>query len=516
VTIATSAPVLLGVSGVTKIFGDQVALDNVGLSIHAGRIHGLAGHNGSGKSTLIKILADFHHPEAGARIQLGADVHEWNDAPNGWRDRLRFVHQDLGLVPTLDAVENFAVGSHYLRTSTGRIDWRSQIRRTRTALARLDVEVDVRLPVSRLSAVNRTMVAIARAFDDLPDRGVLILDEPTAALSQPDADMLFQLVRRMVGHGAGVLFVTHHLDELVELSDQVTVLRDGRVTHSAGRSDVSRSVIATAIAGVPERRQAPRRPAPASVGSPRVQVTGLSGGNLREFSLDVAPGEIVGIAGLAGSGRDDLAPLLTGARRVLAGTVAVDGARVDLRNPRTAMRAGICHVPADRHAQALFPNHPVSENVTLPWLGEFAAVFGINRPAERRAATRSLADADVRPLMPERLVTQFSGGNQQKAVLARFLRSRPKMLVLDEHTQGVDVGARASVRELLVTAAAQGTCMVVCSSDNEELASLCDRVLVLIRGRLVDTLRGEQLTTGHVTHACLGQDSDHGMVTTNG
>jgi ribose transport system ATP-binding protein len=512
---ASPQETVLGVSNVSKIFGDQIALDDVDLSIRAGQIHGLAGHNGSGKSTLIRILAGYHSPDAGARLELDGTVHAWGDAPHGWRDNLRFVHQDLGLVPTLDAAENFAIGSDYARRASGRIDWSAQVRKTTDALAKLDVYVDVRRPVAQLSTVDRTMVAIARAFDALPTTGVLVLDEPTAALTQLDAERLFRLIRRITAHGACVLFVTHHLDELVELSDHVTVLRNGRVAQSAARGEVTRHSLTTAIAGVPELGTAPERYTPTSTGSSRLQVTGLGGGSLAPLTFQMSSGEVLGFAGLTGSGRDDVAPLLTGARAADTGSLTVDGTTVSLRSPRAAMKAGIAHVPANRHADALFPKHSIAENLVMPRLAEFLGRIGINRAAERRSAMQSLAQADVRPLLPDRLITQFSGGNQQKAVLARCLHAEPKLLVLDETTQGVDVGARAALREQLIDSAKHGTCIIACSSDNEELAALCDRVIVLARGRVADTLSGSRLTPEHLAHACLGQASDHEMATNN-
>jgi ribose transport system ATP-binding protein len=505
----TSARCLLGIRDVSMVFGDQVALDRVGISIAAGEVHGLAGHNGSGKSTLIKILAGYHQPEAGALLELEGKLHPWQHAPRGWQQRLRFVHQDLALALNLSALENFALGGRYARRAGLRIDWPKQARATAESLARLHIDLDVRVPVSRLSPVDRTMVAIARAFDRLPEDGVLVLDEPTAALTRHESTSLFELVRRITTRGAGVLFVTHHLDELLDIADAVTVLRNGRVSESAPRSTLTGPMLAEAIAGAPALAACTGVLGRGRVGATvRMQVRGLSDARLAPLTFDAHVGEIVGIAGLTGSGRDTVAGLIGGQTKPATGAVEVDGNRVPLGNARTVLRSGVALVPADRQAQALFRRHSVADNVTIPGVKDFSRFLRIDRGAERRAARESLQRANVVPALPDRQITEFSGGNQQKAVLARCLRARPKVLVLDEPTQGVDIGARAAIRKLLRAAAEQGSAVVVCSSDNEELAELCDRVLVMARGRVYRVVSGGELSETALARACLGNGCD--------
>ena len=472
----------LGVSGVSKAFGEQLVLDDVKLEIRPGEVHGLAGHNGSGKSTLIKTMSGYHSPERGARVHLDGTSHAWEDAPPSWSRRLRFLHQDLGLIPHMNAIENFALAGGYARRSSGGIDWRRQRELTFEALELLGVALDVRTPVSRLSAADRTMLALARSFSGLPADGVLVLDEPTATLTAHEAEPLFRSIRRVVEHGAAVLLVTHHLDEFITYADTVTVLREGRVTLEAPVARLTRSSLAEAVVGAPShatnRTSAQRVDAP-----PLLDVHDLQGGRLRALSFDVRPGEIVGIGGLAGSGRDDVAPLIAA----------------------HFPRSGIAYAPADRRARALFPHHSAGENVTLPYLRSFRRWLRVDRRAERADAVAALDDCQIQPADPERPVLQFSGGNQQKAVLARCLRAQPSVLLLDEPTQGVDVGARSAIYDLVRRGASQGVAVLVCSSDDEELAELCDRVIVLTHGQATAELSGDVLTPHHLSHASLGE-----------
>jgi len=496
----------LGVSGLSKRFGPQLVLNDVAIRLRDGEVHGLAGHNGSGKSTLIKCLAGYHTPEPGAFIHLDGGTHAWEHAPASWSKRLRFLHQDLGLVAGMNAIENFALAGGYARRRPLGIDWQKQRERTEVALDRLGVDLDVRAPVVQLSAVDRTMLALARAFDGLPADGLLVLDEPTAALTGHEAEPLFRSIRRVVAHGATVLLVTHHLDELITFANRVTVLREGRVALEAPVPQVTRSTLATAVAGTPTvatNRRVTGRPPTGTI--PRLVIRDLQGGRLQPFSLEVHPGEIVGIGGLTGSGRDDAAPLVVGQSAPAAGQVRVDDIDIAPGDPRSATRNGIAYAPADRQARALFPQHSAGENVTLPGLVGFRRFLRIDRRAERSAAQSSLSDCQIQPADPERPILQFSGGNQQKAVLARCFRSQPRVLLLDEPTQGVDVGARAAIYQLIRRAAAQDVAVLVCSSDDDELAELCDRVVVLVHGHTAAELTGAALTANHLSHASLGE-----------
>jgi len=497
----------LGVLNVSKRFGTQVALNSVSLRFLPSQVVGLAGHNGSGKSTLIKAMAGYHSPEPGAEVVVDGIAFPWQHVPEAWAKRVRFLHQDLGLVPSMDAVENFALAGGYLRRGYGGIDWRMQRVRTAGALERLGAQIDLKKPVSQLSNTDRTMLCLARAFSDLPEDGLLVLDEPTASLTAQEAEPLFESIQQVVEHGAAVLLVTHHLDELLAHADSIAVLREGQLVRQSPAASLSRRELAAEVAGASSTTVSgvERRPRGRS-GSASLIVSDLAGARLNSLSFEAYPGEIVGVAGLSGSGRDDVAALLAGGKSRLKGSVLVNGRPVPNGNPRKAVQLGIAYAPAERRSHALFPQHSAGENVTLPGLVEFVRRFRIRPSLERNAALNALDECELVPLAPNAPILQFSGGNQQKAVLARCLRGRPAVLLLDEPTQGVDVGGRSAIFSVIRDAADLGATVVLCSSDDEELAELCDRVIVLMHGNVGRHLAGNLLTASAVAHATLGEN----------
>ncbi|WP_457112071.1 sugar ABC transporter ATP-binding protein [Marmoricola sp. URHA0025 HA25] len=498
-------------SGVSKRFGHQLVLADVDLVIERGQIHGLAGHNGSGKSTLVKALSGYYSPEPGAHIRIGSTAGPWEASHDIRSAHLRVLHQDLGLFEDLSVVENFAFAAGFARRALVSIDWRAQESATTAALRSLGVELDVQQKVRALTAVERTMLAVARAVSGLPDHGILILDEPTATLTAHEAVPLFAMIRRLTDRGAGVLLVTHHLDEFVEMADVVTVLKEGRVELHSPMSSLTRKALADAVTGTPAAaHQAPSSRRTYESSQPVLQVVDLAGGRLRPLSLDIRPGEIVGVGGLTGSGRDDVAPLVTGQSAPDGGVVRVNGVVLERSNRLASVRAGVAYAPADRKARALFPNHTAGENVTLPMLRRFSRRLRVNRRAEHKAASSALESCELTPMEPQRQISTFSGGNQQKTVIARCLTAGPTVLVLDEPTQGVDVGARAAIYRLIRDAASRGIGVLVGSSDDDELAELCDRALVLVHGEVFLEAHGAALTAHHLSQASLGELSTSG------
>jgi ribose transport system ATP-binding protein len=485
--------------GIGKTFGDHRALKDVDLRIAAGEVHALLGQNGSGKSTLIKVLSGFHHADPGTRIRLeGQEVDVAAGANAPWRRHLRFVHQDLALVESLDSVENLALERGFSTGLLGRVAWGRERRRARSIIERLGFEVDVRLPVAQLSPAERTMVAIARALQDWDDEqyGVLVLDEPTTSLSRREADRLYAAVANVAARGAGVLLVTHQLDEVVEVADRFTILRDGAVVATGRVGDVDEERLVELIIGRSVDRFYPETPEPRE--ETMLAVEDLSGAAFGPVSFEVRAGEILGIAGLEGSGRELVASLLAGAERPDGGSLHVDGKAVAPGHVRSAMRAGIALLPADRGARGVVPDLSVRENVLLSRYTDVrsgaAGLFRLRRTAERDAVDEWVQRLDVRPQDQDRHVRTLSGGNQQKVVLARTLRLAPRVLVLDEPTQGVDVGARVKIYEQVADAARTGMAVVMCSSTDAELANECDRVLVMRAGRIAAELSGAQLT----------------------
>ena len=491
---------LIDIESLSKSFPGQVALNNVSMQILPGQIHALVGQNGSGKSTLIKILAGYHQPDPGAIVRLHGEAVDIGSLNPHERAHLHVMHQDLGLVGSLTIMENLALGRGYQTGFGGRIRWATEAARVRALLAEFDVHADPRTRVQALAPADRAIVALIRALQDWGDGewGVLVLDEPTASLPKPEVDRLFAAVRRVAQRGGGVIFVSHRLDEVFDLADYVTVLRDGKVVGSQSLKELDQARLIELIVGraVDDLYTAPPEPK-ADVA---VQAEHLAGDNLIDLDLTVRRGEVVGIAGLVGSGRDELASLLFGAKRPVRGEVRIAGRTVG--GPRSAIIAGMALVPADRKGLGCIPDHTVRENVVLPRLGPFGR-YWLRRSAERSEAARWVTEVDVRPADPERRIITLSGGNQQKAVLARWLRTSPSVLVLDEPTQGVDVGAKASIYELLAKSAEDGTAVIMCSSDSEELAHVCDRVLVLRGGRVATELSGGSLTSDRIVQEIL-------------
>lgn len=510
-----SRPLALSLSGVSKSFGGEQALDDVTFGLATGEIHGLLGENGSGKSTLIKILAGYHEPDAGT-LSVHGEAVPLPLVPGQFRTLgLEFVHQDLGLVPSLTVTENVCASEIAHPQNRWFVSWRRRRKRAREMLERYGVDVDPSLQVGELRPLDQAMVAIVRAVEGLlgrtgevedvdPSRRVLILDEPTVFLPRDGTDLLFRLLRGIAGMGASVIFVSHKLHEVLELTDRFTVLRDGRVVGTATTAESDDATIVRMIVGHDitftrtEARDGPAR-------QTLVQIDGVSGHRLVNASLTVRQGEIAGITGLVGAGFEELPYLLVGAGDAAAGSIRIAGQTHELArlSPRTALDAGIALVPADRKREGGVLDLTVGENLTLPVLKKHWRWPILARRAMRRQAIETLEQFKVTPANPDLPYAALSGGNQQKVLLAKWLQTLPSLLVLHEPTQGVDVGAREQLHALIRDAARNGTAVICASSDYEQLALLCDRVLVVADGRIVDELEGD-LTEDRIAERCYG------------
>jgi ribose transport system ATP-binding protein len=477
-------PVLV-VNEVSKTFVGTTALDRVSLEIRPGEVHALVGENGSGKSTLVKILAGYHHPDPGGSIQIGGHPYAADSPAAASNAGLRFVHQDLGLVNELDCLDNMALGHGYHTGLLGRIKWRQEAAAARASLERLGYPIDVRRHVGELAMSERTALAVARALSPRRSEAkVLVLDEPTVNLTGPEVERLFDLLRRITATGVAILFISHHFNEIFEFADRVTVLRDGRLVDTRAVDSITEHDLVELMIGRPlELTQAAA--GERSTAEPILTVRGLSGSSLKSLDLDVSPGEVVGVAGITGSGREELALLLSGGARSKAGTVAVNGKQLPHGRPDVAWRSGVALVPAERSSNGTLPDHNVRENATISSLAPYRHGWRLRRSEERSDVVALLDSFDVRPRDSEGAIASLSGGNQQKVMLLRALRLRLPLLVLDEPTQGVDVGAQAEIHRLIRESARDGMAVVVCSSSSEELAELSDRVVVLAGGHVV-------------------------------
>jgi ribose transport system ATP-binding protein len=505
----STAEALLEVRGLSKRFPGCRALDGFTLEVERGEVMALVGQNGCGKSTFIKVLSGYHQPDPGAEVLWeGQDV-RLGEPTLAHRLGIHFVHQDLGLLDDLSAAENLAVGVGFTTSRTGLIRWREQRRRTAEALASLGYTFDVTTPVGRLGPSQRVGVAIARAMVRKAgaDRlALLVLDEPTAAMPQSEVDTLFAVVRRLRDAGTSTLFVSHRLDEVFAVADRVTVVRDGRAVAVRTTTSLDQRELVELILGRPPEPAhdgdvvpTPGRSSPTRA-APGLSVRGLGGRHLRDLDLDLHAGEVLGVTGLTGSGREELAALLFGGRPRRAGTVEVDGRPIDRLTPAVAKRLGMALVPGDRRVAAVLPDANVRENLTLADLVPLRRRGLIRRRVERTEVASWLDRMQVRPRDGEAPILALSGGNQQKVLLARWLRRQPRILLLDEPTQGVDVGTKPEIYALLRRAAAGGTGVLVCSTDSEELVEVADRVVVLARGTVAAELRGPALTLDRLNH----------------
>jgi ribose transport system ATP-binding protein len=499
---APAAPVL-SVERLTKSFGGTQALKGVSLEVVAGEVHGLVGQNGSGKSTLIKILSGYHVPDAG-EVRIGGRAVQLPLPLQTLRQLgIEFVHQDLGLVPGMSVLENLRLG----RFRTGRlhrIEWRAERRRSVELLRRFELDVDPGTPLERLSQAERAVVAIMRALSDLEEHagaGLLVLDEPTAALPAHEIARLFDAIRRVAESGSGVLIVTHNLDEVFEITDRVSILRDGALVATRPTAEVDETTLVELIVG---HSLAEIYPVGASTAAePALTAVDVTGRTVRGVSLEARRGEILGLTGLVGAGHDELPYLLYGAAPTRGGIISVGGHPLTDLSPQGAKETGIVLLPGDRQEQSAILAATVKENVTMPSLGAFTGRFGRVRHGEERTAVQQVLDRfHVHPPDPDRRMLTLSGGNQQKALIGRCLRMRPKVLLLHEPTQGVDVGARRGIFEMLRAAADDGAAVVYSSVEYADLANVCDRVLVLRRGRLVAELEGEALTEEAIATNC--------------
>ncbi|MEU1597367.1 sugar ABC transporter ATP-binding protein [Streptomyces sp. NPDC005708] len=485
-------PPLLSMSGITKSFPGVRALDGVDLDVQAGEVHCLLGQNGAGKSTLIKVLAGAHQPDTGTIRWLGEDV-TLRSPIAAMRLGIATIYQELDLVEHLSVAENVHLGHE--PTAAGFVV-RGKAARASTAqlLKRLGhSEIDPTRLVGQLSAAQQQIVSMARALSH--DVRLIVMDEPSAALDPDEVDNLFRIVGDLTAEGVAVVYISHRLEEIRRIGDRVTVLKDGRAVAGGlpAKSTPTREVVAL-MTGRNVEYVFPERPVSAPGAAPVLEVRGLArDGEFEALDLTVRPGEIVGLAGLVGSGRSEILETIYGARKPTAGQVLVDGRPLRPGSVRSAVRAGLGLAPEERKAQALLMLESVTRNVSVSTLSRFSRGGWIDRRAESGAARAATRELSLRPDNPAVPVRTLSGGNQQKAVLARWLLRGCRVLLLDEPTRGVDVGARAELYAVVRRLADEGLAVLLVSSEVPEVLGLADRVLVLREGRVVHEAHAREL-----------------------
>ncbi|MFG2640031.1 sugar ABC transporter ATP-binding protein [Streptomyces sp. NPDC048370] len=485
-------PPLLTMSGITKSFPGVRALDGVDLEVAPGEVHCLLGQNGAGKSTLIKVLAGAHQPDGG-RITWRGEPVQLRSPIAAMRLGIATIYQELDLVEGLSVAENVHLGHE---PTTAGFVVRGRAARTTTAalLRRLGhPEIDPARRVGQLSAAQQQIVSMARALSH--DVRLIVMDEPSAALDPDEVDNLFRIVADLTAEGVAVVYISHRLEEIRRIGDRVTVLKDGRAVAGGlpAASTPTRDIVAL-MTGRNVEYVFPPRPAEPPAAVPVLQVQGLAReGEFAPVDLELRPGEIVGLAGLVGSGRSEILETIYGARKATAGRVLVDGRALRPGSVRAAVRAGLGLAPEERKAQGLLMLESVTRNVSVSTLARFARAGWIDRDDEREAARAATRELSLRPDNPDAPIRTLSGGNQQKAVLARWLLRGCRVLLLDEPTRGVDVGARAELYAVIRRLADDGLAVLLVSSEVPEVLGLADRVLVLREGRVVHTAPAREL-----------------------
>ncbi len=486
-------------AGISKDFGATAALTDVSMDLRAGEVHALVGENGAGKSTLVKILAGVHQPDAGSILLDGTAVTIANPAAARSLG-IAVVHQEPKLFPDLSVAENVFLAAPPTR-AFGSIAWGEMRRGAGALFDQLDVHLDVSAPVRGLSMADQQLIEIAKALS--VEARVLILDEPTASLSSHEVERLFTIVRRTRDRGVAVLFVSHRLDEVFALCDRATVLRDGRhvvtaETSTLSTADLVRHMVGRAVTLFPK--------GDAAIGDMLLEVRGLSDATaFRDVSLSVHAGEIVGLAGLVGAGRTEIARVLFGIEKRTAGEILVSGAPVHFASPSEALTAGIAYVPEDRHQNGLVLDFTITENVTLPILPRLFPRLLTRRTSESALAQGYADRLNVRMTGVDQLAQALSGGNQQKVVIAKWLATNPRVLILDEPTRGVDIGAKVEVHRIVSELAASGLGIIMISSDLPEVLAMSDRIIVLHEGRVTAEIARAEATEEKVMFAATGQ-----------
>jgi ribose transport system ATP-binding protein len=515
---------LLEARGLTKSFGGALALDQAELVILSGEVHGLLGENGSGKSTLIKILAGYHEPEAGSLTVNGAEVRLPLQVGQYRELGFEFVHQDLGLIPTLSVTENLFLSEVASPSNRYFISWKQATRRASEIFYKYGVHIDSRATVANIRPVERALLAIVRALeglrtqDDQTAKGtLLVLDEPTVFLPQHEVVVLFDFVRGIARQGSSVLFVSHDLDEVRQITDRITVLRDGRVAGTVVTSQTTKQELVRLIIGHELQAMGSSAPADADVEErpTAMRVRGLESRTVHDVSFDLHQGEVLGLTGLVGSGYEDVIYALYGADPAVGGRLIIGERTVEAASvtPRAAMELGMALVPGDRQRDGSIPSLSAADNLNVPVLERFFR-GGRLRHGELERNARSLMTAfDVRPAEPNLDYGSLSGGNQQKTMMAKWQQLSPPVMLLHEPTQGVDVGARQQIFEM-IRDATDISATICASSDYEQLAAICDRVGVLARGRLVGFLTGADVTKERIADYCLRSSDNHQHVAT--
>ncbi len=507
--MTTESTPLLRMVGISKAFPGVQALQDVDLTVQAGEILALVGENGAGKSTLMRILNGVYTADAGEIYWQGRAVtlHSPHEAQ---ALGISMIHQELALIPYLDAGKNIFLGREPRGWLPGTVNWRKLYRQAQAELDALGLAVNVRTPVRFFSIAQQQMIEVAKALSI--DARLIVMDEPTSSLTEREVETLFEQMRRLRARGVAIIFISHRLEEVLQIADRVTVLRDGqlvgtRPVHELRAEDIVRMMVGREVGTIYERRAQP--PALERV---VLEVRHLSRGKrVRDVSFKLHAGEILGVAGLVGAGRTELAETIFGAHPATHGEIFLDGQKVRIRRPQQAIQHGIGFVPEDRKRQGLFLRMSVAANIVMAVLGRLTRPLLIHWGKVRQITARSIEQLNIRTPSQEQRVQNLSGGNQQKVVIAKWLTLDPKVLILDEPTRGIDVGAKAEIYRLMNQLADRGVGILMISSELPEVMGVSDRILVMHEGRVTGEFDGRTATEDALMNAATGLAAREGQ-----
>lgn len=496
----TDAHCALDMKGITKTFPGVKALSNVNFSVKFGSVHAVVGENGAGKSTLMKVLNGSYPPTSGT-IRVGGTEVRMRRPADAQALGVRMVHQEINLVPDLSVAENVYLGRMPGKWTVLRR--REMIARATAVLEELGAAINPRERLGNLSISQQQLVEIAKAY--AADPRIIVLDEPTSSLSEHETAALFSILRKMRDDGIAIVYISHRLKEVLQIADEVTVLRDGSMIETRPIEGITAGEMISLMVGREVSNVFPK--SPAAIGAPVLSVENISdGAHFRDVSFDVRAGEILGLTGLVGAGRTEVARAIFGLSQLTGGTVRLGGREPAIRSPSDAVRAGIAYVPEDRKGDGIVPAMCVRENISLPILRQLSKLGCISRGADRALAGQYVSQFAISPPDGERRINLLSGGNQQKAVIAKWLAAKPSVLILDEPTRGVDVGAKAEIHNIIGQLVCEGMAVLMISSELPEVLGVCDRVVVMRDGHASAPLDRKALSEERIMALATGEE----------
>ncbi|MDD3539072.1 MAG: sugar ABC transporter ATP-binding protein [Candidatus Caldatribacteriota bacterium] len=491
---------ILVLKKISKYFPGIRALDEVDFKIRTGEVHALVGENGAGKSTLVKIMTGIYQPSSGD-IYLNGDKVVFPSPIHSQKAGISAIHQEATMFPELSVLENIFMGHHIKKSERGLLDWVEMRKRTKELLDRLEMDIEVDIPVKNLSVAQRHMVEIAKALSR--DARIVIMDEPTSALTLKEVEYLYRIIRKLRAQGRAIIFISHKFEEVFEIAEHFTVLRDGKFIGEGEIKDTSPNEIIRMVVGRTLDKMFPKvetKPGPVVL-----KVEGLSKpGVFKDVSFELHQGEILGFFGLIGAGRSEIMQTIFGIDPKGEGEIFIKGEQVNIRNPKEAMDKGMAYIPEDRQLQGAILEMTIKDNITLPIVDKLSRFIFLNQPKEWEITEKYGKDMDIKAATWQQLVLALSGGNQQKVVLAKWLATMPEILIMDEPTKGIDVGTKVAVHSIMSKLAKEGIAIILISSELPEIIGMSDRIIVMHEGIITNCLDRKEASSEKIIKAATG------------